>query len=122
RLVSVVLTRQSATGLGGGARRVPSVIRKRRSDRLALRALAGLRGRYELEPRLRRRSVRGARGDARVVVRRDGRGARVPERARAFRPVPSGGRARAPRRLAAARALGRGGGVCRGGVTSIRSG
>ena len=77
--------------------------------------------RHEPEPRVRSCTVRGTRGDARVAVRRNGRGARLSARARAVGAVPSGGRAGPARRLADHRTLGRGGGICRGGLTCIRS-
>ena len=62
------------------------------------------------------------RGVARLALRRDGRGARPAGAADALAPVPSRGGARAARRVAAARSLGRGGGVaCLGAPTSSRS-
>ena len=59
--------------------------------------------------------------DARLALRRHGRGARVPGAAGALGAVPSGGAARPARRVAAALPLGRGGGTCRSGVISARS-
>ena len=57
----------------------------------------------------------------RLALRRNRRGPRLPELARALRAVPSRGRPGPARRLAVPRRLGRGGGPCPGGLTSTRS-
>ena len=56
------------------------------------------------------RADRRGGGDARLALRRHGRGARVPRAARPLAPVPPGGGPGPARRVAAARALGRRGG------------
>ena len=66
------------------------------------------RARHEPEPRLRGRAVRERRGDARLALRRHGRGLRLPRAARALGAVPPRGRPGPARRLADPRALGRG--------------
>ena len=66
------------------------------------------RARDEPEPRLRGRALRRGGGDARLALRRDGRGPRLPGRTRALGPVPPGGGSRPARRLAHPRGLGRG--------------
>ena len=64
---------------------------------------------------------RRRRGDARLALRRHGRGLRLPRAAGPLGAVPPRGRPRPARRLADPRALGRGGAGCRVGRTSSRS-
>src|SRR5439155_21231379 len=66
------------------------------------------RARHLPEPRLRGCAERGARGDTRLALRRDGGRARLSGAARPLCPVPPGGGARAPRRVGVDRRLGRG--------------
>ena len=64
---------------------------------------------------------RGARGDARLALRRHRRGPRLPGAARALGAVPSRGGPGPARRVAAHRASGSRSCACRGGATSTRS-
>src|SRR5207244_1917692 len=64
--------------------------------------------RHEPEPRFRRRAVRRDRGNARLALRRDGRGIRVSRAPRALGSVPPRGRPGAARCLVDPRQLGRG--------------
>ncbi len=78
------------------------------------------RARDEPEPRLRRRADGRRGGDARLALRRHGRGVRLPGARRGERPVPPRGGPGPTRRVARARRLG-GGAACPLGTISARS-
>ena len=92
--------------LAAGSRHFKLPFGHRGANHPVLERASRPRARHEPEPRLRGRAVRRARGDARLALRRHGRGARLPARARALGSVPSRGRARPARCVADHRASG----------------
>ena len=85
---------------------VQAPVRPPRREPPGARPTVRARARHEPEPRLRGRALGGDRGDARLALRRDGRGLRLPGAARALGPVPPRGRPGPARRVADPRVLG----------------